>query len=167
MQNGLRNSTLVMKNINFLLIVSSILISSIVNAQESKSDFDGMRKNAISFNILGATPIIGITYERIVSKNISVEVGGGIPSFGAGFKYYPSGIKESQMLFHTGLSGSFVESSSFDVWGTSDNTWVFLGYLPIGVSYFGEKGFNLGVDLGPAVADTFAIWGNVKVGYRF
>ncbi len=156
-----------MQKINVFLTLILVFMSFFVNGQETTSDFDSMRKNAISFNILGATPIIGITYERIVSKNISVEVGGGIPSFGAGFKYYPSGIKESQMLFHTGLSGSFVESSSFDVWGTSDNTWVFLGYLPIGVSYFGKKGFNLGVDLGPAVADTFAIWGNVKVGYRF
>lgn len=156
-----------MKNINFLLILSLILISSVVNAQESKLDFDSMRKNAISFNILGATPIIGITYERIVSKYISVEVGAGIPSYGAGFKYYPSGINESKMLFHTGISGSYVETDFFDVWGTSDNIGIFLGYLPIGVSYFGEKGFNLGVDLGPAVADTFTIWGNVKVGYRF
>ncbi len=152
---------------NILLIFTVLFISFNSIAQETTSGIQEMRKNAISFNILGATPIIGITYERIVSKNISLEVGAGIPSFGAGFKYYPWGIKESQMLFHTGLSGTYVETDFFDVWGTSDNTWVFLGYLPIGVSYFGEKGFNLGVDLGPAVADTFAIWGNVKVGYRF
>mgnify|MGYP003132145782 CR=1 FL=1 len=156
-----------MQKINVFLTLILVFMSFFVNGQETTSDFDSMRKNAISFNILGATPIIGITYERIVSKNISVEVGGGIPSVGAGFKYYPSGIKESKMLFHLGLTGAIVFSEAFDVWNTSDTNGVFLGYLPIGVSYFGERGFNLGVDIGPAVADTFAPWGNVKVGYRF
>ena len=149
------------------MILSLVFLSSFVYAQETNSDFDSMRKNAISFNILGATPIIGITYERIVSKNISLEVGAGIPSVGAGFKYYPWGIKESKILFHTGLTGSIVFSEAFDIWGTSDSNGVFLGYLPIGISYFGKKGFNLGLDLGPAVADIVAPWGNVKLGYRF
>ncbi len=152
---------------NVLLIFTVLFISFTSIAQETTSDFDSMRKNAISFNILGTTPFIGIIYDRIVSENLSLEIGAGIPSVGAGFKYYPSGIKESKMLFHVGLTGTILFTEAFDVWNTSDDNGVLLAYLPIGVSFFGEKGFNLGVDIGPAVAKTFAPWGNVKVGYRF
>ena len=152
---------------NVLLIFTVLFISFTSIAQETTSDFDSMRKNAISFNIAGTTPIVGITYDRVVSENISLEIGAGIPSVGAGFKYYPWGIKESKILFHVGLTGSYFFTEALDIWGTSDESGVFFGYLPIGISYFGEHGFNLGVDLGPIVADVFAAWGNIKVGYRF
>lgn len=151
----------------FLLSLSLVFISFLGNAQEATSGIDGMRKNAISFNIAGTTPIIGIVYDRIVSENVSLEIGAGIPSIGAGFKYYPWGIKESKILFHVGLTSAIIFSEALDTWGTSDESSVFFGYLPIGISYFGEHGFNLGVDLGPAVAAHVAPWGNIKVGYRF
>lgn len=151
----------------FLLSLSLVFISFSGNAQEATSGIDGMRKNAISFNILGTTPIIGITYDRLVSENVSLEIGAGIPSIGAGFKYYPWNIKESKILFHVGLSTSFIFSEAFDVWGTSDKSGVFMGYLPIGISYFGKNGFNLGVDIGPAVAAIVTPYGNLKLGYRF
>ncbi|RKS55266.1 hypothetical protein BC962_0225 [Gillisia mitskevichiae] len=152
---------------NLLLIFTFVFISFTSIAQETTSGIEGMRKNAISFNILGTTPLIGITYDRVVSENISLELGVGIPSVGAGFKYYPSGIKVSKMLFHVGLTGTIISAKALDIWGTSEDDGLLVAYLPIGVSYFGEKGFNLGVDLGPAMAKTFAPWGNVKVGYRF
>lgn len=151
----------------FLLSLSLVFISFLGNAQETTSSFDGIRKNAISFNILGTTPIIGITYERVVSEYVSLEIGAGIPSVGAGFKYYPWGIKESKILFHVGLSGSYVFSEALDFWGTSDEKGLFTGYLPIGISYFGEHGFNFGIDLGPIAAAVVSPYGNLKLGYRF
>ena len=150
-----------------LLILVLVFVPFLGIAQEKPSSIDGIRKNAISFNILGTTPVIGITYDRIVSENISLEIGAGVPSIGAGFKYYPWNIQESKILFHVGLTGSLVFSEAFDVWGTSDQNGVFLGYLPIGISYFGEHGFNLGVDAGPAVADIILPYFNLKLGYRF
>ncbi len=156
-----------MKISKVLLILCLVGMSSFVCAQETTSDFDSMRKNAISFNIIGTTPIVGITYDRVVSENVSVEIGAGIPSIGAGFKYYPWNIKESKILFHVGLTGSYVFSEVFDVWGTSEKNGIFLGYLPIGISYFGEHGFNLGIDVGPAVAAIVVPYANIKLGYRF
>jgi hypothetical protein len=152
---------------NFLLIFTFLFISFTSIGQEATSGIDGMRKNAISFNIAGATPIVGIIYDRVVSENVSIEIGVGIPSVGAGFKYYPSGIKVSKMLFHVGLTGTVLSAKALDIWGTSEDDSLLIAYLPIGISYFGEHGFNLGVDIGPAVATRFAPWGNVKVGYRF
>ncbi|MFN4761907.1 hypothetical protein ACKGJN_02180 [Gillisia sp. Q332] len=156
-----------MTKIYLLLSLSLVFISFSGNAQEAASGIDGMRKNAISLNILGTTPIVGITYDRIVSENVSFEIGAGLPSIGVGMKYFPSGIKESKFLFHLGLTSVFVFSEAFDIWGTSDKSGSFMGYLPIGISYFGEGGFGLGIDLGPAVASEFFPYGNVKVGYRF
>jgi hypothetical protein len=152
---------------NFLLIFTFLFISFTSIGQEATSGIDGMRKNAISLNIAGATPIVGIIYDRVVSENVSIEIGVGIPSVGAGFKYYPSGIKVSKMLFHVGLTGTILSAKALDIWGTSEDDSLLIAYLPIGISYFGEHGFNLGVDIGPAVATRFAPWGNVKVGYRF
>ena len=152
---------------NFLLIFTVLFISFTSIAQETTSDFDSMRKNAISFNIAGSTPIIGIVYDRVVSENVSLEIGAGIASVGAGLKYYPWVIKESKILFHVGLTGGYFFTEALDIWGTSDESGVFFGYLPIGISYFGEHGFNLGVDLGPVAAAEFGAWGNIKLGYRF
>lgn len=152
---------------NFLLIFAFFLISFSSIAQERTSSIEEMRRNAISFNFLGSTPLLGITYDRIVSEKVSIEIGAGIPSVGAGFKYYPWNIKESKVLFHVGLSTSFIFTEPYDVWGTSDKTGVFMGYLPIGISYFGKNGFNLGIDLGPSVAAKVIPYGNLKLGYRF
>ena len=152
----------------FFLSLSLVFISFLGNAQEATSGIDGMRKNAISFNIGGTTPFIGITYERVVSENVSLEIGAGIPSIGVGMKYFPWGIKESKFLFHVGLTSIFLSHESLDIWGTSDESGVFVvGYLPIGISYFGKNGFNLGVDVGPAIAANFGPYGNIKLGYRF
>ncbi|MEP6261154.1 MAG: hypothetical protein ABJ092_06220 [Gillisia sp.] len=156
-----------MFKIYFILCLSIIFISYSGNAQEATSGFDGMRKNAISINILGTTPLIGITYDRVVSEKVSIEIGAGIPSVGAGFKYYPWGIKESKILFHVGLTGSYVFSEALDVWGNSEKKGIFMGYLPIGISYFGERGFNFGIDVGPVAAAIVAPYGNLKLGYRF
>jgi len=150
-----------------LLFFAIFLITFSGIAQERNSSIEEMRKNAISFNFLGSTPLLGITYDRIVSEKVSIEIGAGIPSVGAGFKYYPWNIKESKVLFHVGLSTSFIFTEPHNVWGTNDKTGFFMGYLPIGMSFFGKNGFNLGIDLGPSVATKVIPYGNLKLGYRF
>jgi hypothetical protein len=53
------------------------------------------RKNAISFN--RDLSVIGITYERIVSEYVSLEVGVGLPSIGIGAKIFAKS-KSKMML---------------------------------------------------------------------
>ena len=55
--------------------------------QNALNDIEGLRKNAISFSILGPTPIFGITYERILARKLSLEIGVGLPGAGLGFKF--------------------------------------------------------------------------------
>ncbi len=151
------------------LIISMILCSTAVFSQEDSSNFDGIRKNAISFNFLGTTPIIGITYERILFKHLSLEVGVGIPSVGAGIKVFFKEIEEQKMMFNTGLTVFYVDFGDDPFIGGSGT----VIYLPIGLSFYGIKGFNLGVDAGPATSfdnesgSNVFPYGGLKLGKRF
>jgi hypothetical protein len=132
-----------MKKGVFVLAVFFCL--TIMFSQENKNDFDGIRKNGISFNFLGTTPIIGITYERVLSQYMSLELGIGSNSAGLGVKILPFKIKESTMMFTTGLSTTYADYK--DGW-LANGKRVQL-YVPIGISYYGTKGFNFGIDVGP------------------
>ena len=152
-----------------IFIISVILCSATVFSQENKDDFGGVRKNAISFNFLGTTPAIGLTYERIVSKHVSLEVGVGIPSIGIGAKIFFSKIQEQKMMFNIGLTTTYVDLGDG----------VFIGgraviiYVPIGLSYYGSKGFNFGIDVGPITnaryrfVTNIAPYAGLKLGKRF
>jgi len=156
-----------MKN-KYLILICILFLSSTIYSQEIKNETDEIRKNAISFNILGTTPVLGITYERIVSDKISLEIGLGLPSIGVGMKVFPSGIREGKLMFHTGITATYIETVDF--WGGDEEGKV-IAYVPLGMSYFGKAGFNFGIDVGPGVRfedeTAFVPYGNLKVGYRF
>lgn len=154
-----------------ILFISIILCVSSVFSQ-TKDDFGGIRKNAISLNFLGTTPVIGLTYERIVSNYVSLEVGVGTNSFGVGAKILPSKIKESSMMFTTGLSFTYADYKD-GFFANGKRTQL---YVPIGVSYYGTKGFNFGIDVGPGYRmyandsnddNGFIPWAGIKIGQRF
>lgn len=158
-----------------ILITSIVLFSSTVYSQDHKKGFDGLKMNAVSFNLLGTTPVVGLTYERIVSDYMSLEIGVGSNSFGVGTKIMPFKIKASTMMFTTGLS--IVYADYKDGFLASGKRTQF--YVPIGISYYGIKGFNFGIDAGPAyrafandansnVDDNgFIPWAGIKIGMRF
>lgn len=131
-----------------------------IKYEGSKDGFSKIGKNAISFNFLGPTPIAGVTYERLLSKNIGIELGIGFPSFGAGLKVYPGNVQTDKFMFHTGLVGSVLTDGAGQVG---------VVYIPLGLSYFGERDFNFGIDVGPGYASDFGMipWGNIKLGLRF
>jgi len=155
-----------MKN-KYLILICFLFLSSTIYSQEIKNETNEIRKNAISFNILGTTPIMGITYERIVSDKISFEIGLGIPSIGVGMKIFPYGIREGELMFHTGITATYIDLGDGDYIGGQG----VLAYLPLGMSYFGKAGFNFGIDVGPGVVmsdeTTFVPYGNLKLGYRY
>ncbi|MFQ3214703.1 MAG: hypothetical protein ACI9C9_002243, partial [Marivirga sp.] len=73
---------------NHVKILVIILLSSAfsLNAQNNTHTEIPLKKNAISFSILGVTPALGLVYERIISKKVSTELGVGFLSLGAGIK---------------------------------------------------------------------------------
>ena len=103
-----------------------------------------------------------------MSDKISFEIGLGFPSIGVGMKVFPSGIREGKLMFLSGITGTYVMFP--DVW-SGDVVDGVLAYLPLGMSYFGEAGFNFGIDVGPGVVvsdeNNILPYGNLKLGYRF
>lgn len=140
--------------------------------QESADPMNELKKNAISFNIFGTTPWIGVTYERLLTKNLTVEAGLGVPSIGIGFKVYPWQVKPKKVKFYTGLTAAYVSDAVlFNATRTLAS--FYLVYLPIGFGFYGKRGFNLGVDFGPSLnifsRDDFdpIPWFGIKLGRRF
>jgi len=133
-----------------------------IKYQGVKNGFTELKKNGISANLFGTSPFFGLTYERLLSKYFSLEAGIGFASLGGGIKIYPFKAKEGQAIFHTGLTVAHEYFTEYTV-----------TYIPLGVSFFGKKGLNLGIDLGPSYftdgySDNFIfIYGNVKLGIRF
>lgn len=153
---------------NYSRILFSGLLMFFVLTLSSQDELAGMRKNAISVNALGTTPFLGVTYERIISPKSTFEIGAGIPSFGLGFKFYPSSIEEQKLLFHLGITANATDLGD----GVLIGGILYLAYVPLGISFFSSGGFNFGLDVGPSLVfdedeSTFIPYGNLKLGYRF
>jgi hypothetical protein len=155
-------------------LLSAFLAFSLLFAygQKSLQNIDGLKKNAISFTILGPTPIIGITYERILASRLSMELGAGLPSIGLGIKVFPTKVQVEKPMFHIGLTGTYFASQESEF--TPPPALVI--YILIGLSVFRKGGFNFAFDMGPAYAfdianenswDRFTPYGNLKFGFRF
>lgn len=139
------------------------LLKSEIQYGGEETSYHKIKKNAISANLLGTSPVLGITYERLLSQYTGIEVGLGLFSLGAGVKVYPWKAKTGKVVFHTGGTVTYF---SLPLAGE-----LVVAYVPIGFSFFSPGGFNFGLDLGLAYwQDSFGsvnLWGNLKVGFRF
>lgn len=163
-----------------LIIFFTFLISNNVKAQKTDTINNEMEKNSISTNIFGCSPLVGITYERYLSRKFIYEIGIGILGVGTGITFYPFDIKNSEFCFYTGAKFSAV--SLLMVGGA------YGGYIPFGVTFFSKYRFNIGLDIGPALgkwerggrpdpeadpninydnSKNINVYGNLKISYRF
>ncbi|MGR3810871.1 hypothetical protein [Jiulongibacter sp. NS-SX5] len=146
----------------FVIILSLVSIDS--KAQEDNYSYG---RNAVSFAIMGSTPILGFTYERVFNPKWEGELGIGWLSGNIGIKYFPFEMKTSKLLPHIDLNASFspLYEDCFLCFGGKG----YLGYLPVGLSYFGKKGLNLGIDAGPASTfqDPPFLYAGLRIGKRF
>lgn len=152
------------------LFLSNFTIDT-CQAQNDEATALVSKKNAISFNIAGTTPFVGFTYERLLSDRFNFEVGLGVYSVGVGIKFFPAPIVDNKMVFHVAL-GSNIFVTPFDTFGSGDSSSI--SYLTIGLTYFGENGFNFGIGAGQSLNYDFTFneltrdpYGNLKLGYRF
>ena len=135
--------------------------------------FSQVHQNIISGNILGTSSAIGLSYERIVRDNLSLELGIGLIGIGAGATVYPWKIQTSSLCFYTGF-----KVSSFVLVDVGGGT---VAYVPFGASFFSPANWMIGLDVGPAngklVSSSFGgatsettrfyIYGNFRLGFRF
>ena len=155
-----------MKNILLFLL---LLFTKTIFSQDIEEKELELKKNSISLSILGASPVIGFVYDRVLSEKTSIEIGAGLLSFGAGFKYYPKRLVVNKLLFHTGFSGSVTplfNSGELNFEGQG-----FIAYIPIGINYFGKKSIQITADIGPGTSyfnfEKIYLYGNLKFGVRF
>ncbi len=109
------------------LIIFILGLSFLAVAQKTDSNEWLSKKNAVSVNLLGTSPILGVNYERILNDKLSMEFGVGLFSLGMGMKFYPAKIRKNKLNFHIGYTNVFlvVPDYSFNV-----------HYVPIGLSFF-------------------------------
>jgi hypothetical protein len=72
----------------------------------------------------------------MLTERLSLELGVGLLSCGAGFDYYLTNPRERQFAFHTGLYGGYI----FDSYP--------IFHIPVGVSYFGTGNFQYSLNSG-------------------
>lgn len=157
------------KQIIFWMILSFFTFQ--IKAQNSIEASLEIEKNSISGNIFGTSSVIGVTYERIMSKKIIFEAGVGYIGLGAGVSYYPFDVQLSKFCPYLGAKFStFVPEG------------VIIGYIPFGLTLFSKNKVNIGIDIGPSYGKLvdydsggfeisgsmhFFLLGNLKIGMRF
>ena len=105
------------------------------------NDNEPFQKNFFSISVGSTTPIIGVTYERLLTRSIGLEAGIGIFSAGVGAKIYPFKLEQGKVNLHVGISQYFFG-------------FVFIGgewktYIPIGLDYISERNIRYSIDAGP------------------
>ncbi|MDT7832960.1 hypothetical protein RQM59_11250 [Flavobacteriaceae bacterium S356] len=141
-----------------------LLFLALITFNDGFSQETRERKNAVSFSLFGTSPILGITYERLLTNTISAEVGVGLIGLGAGVNYYPLGLKARKVNFYTGLKYSYIED--FILLNLDEQFYDSKVYIPIGINYLSPWNMNFGLDIGPAIVGN-GFLGNVKIGFRF
>ena len=138
--------------------------------ERSKIEFGGVYKNTVSLNIGGTSGIAGISLERMLTKNLLIDLGVGYLGGGIGFKIYPWAVKRSA------LRPQMSVSSTYMVWPNSSNFQS--NYIGLGFTYFSIFKLNFHLDIGPSYfyhyanspkefPDRWFLMGNAKIGYRF
>jgi hypothetical protein len=157
------------------ILMLSLLLSLTAFSQDQSRKFP---KNSISANILGTGAYLGFTYERYILKRYSAEVGIGLIGFGVGASYYFKKIKPKMWNPYLGLK--------YTSHAIVDGEHKKLTYLPVGITYFGNRTFIFGLDIGSAYRrhispgymptpeelaqypfSSFGIFGNLKLGVMF
>lgn len=162
-----------------LSVLLGIFITYNIEAQTEKTPENKIKKNTISANFLGTATYLGITYERLITQRLSLEVGLGLVGIGAGITIYtPKNLGNQKFNPYLGLKTTYNTKLS----GGEK----LITYIPVGVTYFPNNFLAFSIDIGPAywiyysphgkvgpeASDRYPysevnIFGNVKAGFRF
>jgi hypothetical protein len=135
-------------------------------AQYGWSSNSGIKAQSISVKVLGppAWPL-GLSYGQMLTERLSLELGVGLLSCGAGFDYYLTNPRERRFAFHTGLYGGYIYDS-YPIF-----------HIPVGVSFFGNSNFQYSLNSGllyqhlrPGAdpdATKYSPWLGLSIGKRF
>lgn len=163
-----QNSKGSMKYFFTIILVGGLIVSC---TGQQTDNHNITFKNAVSLNIGGTTPFIGITYERLLSDRFNFEVGIGAVSVGTAIKYFPWPISDNKMVFHLVL-GTNIFKTPLDDFGQGEVSST--TFLTIGLTYIGIGRFSFSIDAGLGLNYDFTYaettlppYGGLKIGYRF
>jgi len=152
------------KNNNMKYTITIMLLISTyasLYAQESAQGTISIKSNVVSAGLLGAPHFpVGLSYEHMFSKRVSLEAGAGIFAAGLGVKYYITDITKRRFNYYTG--------PYFMVYWDNPSM---MYYLPFGITYISRRNLQLGFDAGIMISEAVdpnpSPWIGAKIGYRF
>lgn len=116
----------------FIFFASRILV-----AQTEETLSNSIKAHSVSIKLLGSPTLpLGISYGQMLSDRLSMEMGVGVFSFGAGVEYYITNPRKHRINLNTGIYGSY-DYNGFP-----------MIYLPLGVSYLGKNHFQYNLNVG-------------------
>jgi hypothetical protein len=148
-----------------LLLYLLLFTSFGLTAQEEVKATYSMKPNVISLKLIGApTWPLGVSFGQMINNRLSMEVGVGVFSIGAGLEYSLTNPRKSRFNLNTGLFGSV----NFDGYP--------MVYVPFGFSYLGKKDFQYSANVGVLYSEYvysafpnshFNPWFGISIGKRF
>jgi len=122
---------------NLLTIFLLLFAPGLLTAGNRWSSSGGIKAQSISVKVFGppAWPL-GLSYGQMLTERLSLELGVGLLSSGAGFDYYLTNPGEGRFAFHTGLYGGYIYES-YPIF-----------HIPVGVSYFSNSNFQYSLNYG-------------------
>lgn len=158
-----KSATSSSKKVAFILIIFGLPL--FCPAQDSLAQKIPFPKNIVSVNIMGATPFVGITYQRNLFNRVGLEAGLGYAySYEAGAKFYFTKLSTNQLNAYVGASYTH---------------WDFLApfnivYLSTGLHMSFKSGVVVALGVGPANRYDIMFdkwhwsgWGNLSIGFPF
>lgn len=148
-----------------LSIVILAYLSLDLSAQTEAPDGLELKSQSVSLNLIGAPSWpIGVSYSQLLNERLSIEIGLGLLSAGAGLDYYLTKPRLRRLNFTVGVYGS-INIDGFP-----------MVYVPIGISYLSQRNMQYHLSLGPLYADNVGVsenggslspWFGLKIGRRF
>lgn len=155
-----------MKNITAILVLIFTIVScNNANAQEESKNSLELKAHNISLRLVGSPSWpIGVSYGQMLNDRVSIELGVGLLSTGAGFDFYITNPRLHRFNLNTGIYGS-VNYDGFPML-----------YIPVGISYLGKKNFLYNINAGGLYTEDASIvgaggniffWFGLTIGKRF
>lgn len=98
---------------------------------------------------------LGLQYSLMLTKQSSVVLGLGLFSIGSGFRYYLNDPRENKLVISAGIQGGWLWEAQ-DIYYdeiSSNPKYGYAVYAPIGIHYWGKKGFTASLTAGPLWLD--------------
>lgn len=130
-----------MKKIDFFLLILLLfpIVSFGQDVTSQKDEKSLANKNIISMKLGVDDPLLGISYERLLSQHITTEIQIGLLGASFGAKYYFSDIQNKKVNYYIGVIPG---------WGFPGGRKT---YFPIGINLFTKNNFRFSFDAGPRI----------------